>query len=97
MNKLTEIKRKREKLKKLTGLPKIAERDWLNSKSGDDIDYLLSLLEEKDAALKFYADEENNKPTHPTIGYMKYVSTVQLDSGMIARKALNTSSNNEGE
>ncbi|MNI90242.1 hypothetical protein D3C73_1477370 [compost metagenome] len=64
------------------------------------ITYLLALLEEKDKALAFYADEDNY-----TIGnYMRiendmvydWESKVQQDFGTKAKAAL-TSSNNEGE
>jgi hypothetical protein len=58
------------------------------------IEYLISLLEEKDKALTIYADEEN-------WGDDRYGNSKIFhgaDEGYeIARKALNTSSNNEGE
>jgi hypothetical protein len=60
------------------------------------IEHLISLLEEKDKALAFYADEKNHdwklneyRNVEPT--------KVMLDGGEIARNALLTSSNNEGE
>lgn len=54
--------------------------------------YLISLLEEKDKALAFYADEESyyKAPNHQ-------LTYIERDFGKLARKALNTSSNNEGE
>lgn len=55
------------------------------------ISYLLSLLEEKDKALAFYADENNHKSDN------SWTTAMQNDFGDIARKALNTSSNSEGE
>lgn len=62
--------------------------------------FLLSLLEEKDKALTFYEDEENHKWSHTydETGEVEEIpSKVADDRGRIARKALNTSSNNEGE
>ncbi|OMD69167.1 hypothetical protein BSK48_16965 [Paenibacillus odorifer] len=51
----------------------------------EDVSYLLSLLEEKEKALTFYANENRT------------FEEISDDGGFIARKALNTSSNNEGE
>jgi len=60
----------------------------------EDVSYLLSLLEEKDKALAFYADGN-----HYTTEYLGkgMAETRVRERGEIARKALNTSSNNEGE
>jgi hypothetical protein len=102
MNKLTEIKQDYEFKMKY-------QKDYgiiltpLEKKSLDDLGYLLSLLEEKNKALAFYADEKNYKQE---MGYHDLDNksdfyfeppAVMDDSGNIARKALNTSSNNEGE
>jgi hypothetical protein len=97
MNKLTEIQ---------TLLA--AAIDWVNEEIDgmayyEDVKYLISLLEEKDKALEFYADEKNYKQE---MGYHDLDNksdfyfeppAVMDDSGNIARKALNTSSNNEGD
>jgi hypothetical protein len=93
MNKLTEIKQDYEFKMKY-------QKDYgiiltpLEKKSLDDLGYLLSLLEEKDKALAIYADENN-------WGDDRYGNSKIFhgaDEGYeIARKALNTSSNNEGE
>lgn len=64
------------------------------------ISYLLSLLKEKDKALEFYADDDNHKwlHTYDETGEVEDIpSKVARDRGYIARKARNTSSNNEGE
>ena len=53
--------------------------------------FLLSLLEEKDKALAFYADERTYEEIEDG------VILINSDIGNIARKSLNTSSNNEGE
>ncbi|MEK4263655.1 hypothetical protein [Paenibacillus sp. FSL L8-0499] len=55
------------------------------------ISYLLSLLEEKDKALAFYADRDN----YDFNG--RHSIPMFNDNGDIARKAINTSSNNKGE
>jgi hypothetical protein len=64
------------------------------------ITYLISLLEEKnkeiqekDKALAFYSDNDNWELPYFGAGH----SFVTTDRGKLARKALNTSSNNEGE
>lgn len=76
MSKLTEIKRDYEASKLINENCTTIPMSWYG--------YLLSLLEEKDKALEFYADKETwNKPG--------------VDQSEIARKALNTSSNNEGD
>ncbi|MNM07324.1 hypothetical protein D3C81_173640 [compost metagenome] len=84
MNKLTEIMKDLSDVKEFN-VSEVDANDYYN-----DVEYLLSLLEEKDKALAFYADEENwhyDKSGDGMIG----------DGGDIARKALNTSSNNEGD
>ncbi|WP_339245847.1 hypothetical protein NST58_01620 [Paenibacillus sp. FSL R10-2796] len=86
MSKLTEIKEgvKIAKEREITTVPI----------KTTDLEYLLSLLEEKYKALAFYADENNwGADLH---GRSKIFHGA--DEGYeIARKALNTSSNNEGE
>lgn len=86
MSKLIEIKRYLETVRKMN-VPRIHMKI-------EDVDYLLSLLEEKDKALAFYADENNwGADLH---GRSKIFHGA--DEGYeIARKALNTSSNNEGD
>jgi hypothetical protein len=56
----------------------------------NDVFTLISLLEEKDKALAFYADHSNWSYDYSGDGMIG-------DGGEIARKALNTSSNNEGD
>jgi hypothetical protein len=51
----------------------------------DDMRYLLSLIEEKDKALAFYADEATYDIDH--LGKHGYI-IIDKDSGNIARKAL---------
>jgi hypothetical protein len=73
--------------------------ETFNTYAPSDIEYLLSLLEEKDKALAFYANEEVWLTTDIDGTYavnpFEYTS---LDGPWdIARKALNTSSNNEGD
>lgn len=89
MNKLTEIKENYERAKKRS-TPAIGKLYY--SISMDDLGYLISLLEEKDKALAFYEDEKNyfRKP-------QDQLTFIEADFGKLARKALNTSSNNEGE
>jgi hypothetical protein len=89
MNKLTEIKEAHKEMKNLRDQYVQADEYY------NDVSYLISLLEEKDKALSFYADEKNHdwklneyRNVEPT--------KVMLDGGGIARAAL-TSSNNEGE
>lgn len=88
MNKLTEIKQKYEHADKRS-TPAIGTRYYHISM--DDLGYLISLLEEKDKALAFYADRDN----YDFNG--RYSIPMFNDNGDIARKALNTSSNSEGE
>lgn len=68
------------------------------AKSIQVIPYLLSLLEEKDKALAFYADEKNymELKDHVTRSIIPIIPIAE-DQGAIARKALNTSSNSEGD
>jgi hypothetical protein len=101
MNKLTEIKEAYEILE--DGVALIPDYTILAAAALKDVNYLLSLLEEKDKALAFYADEENYKQEmgyhdldNKSVFYFE-PPAVMDDSGLIARKALNTSSNNEGE
>lgn len=86
MNKLTEIKQRLDGLKNrggLKGLGAYAARQYFHEFAEEDITYLISLLDEKDKALTFYADKETwNKPG--------------VDQSNIAHKALSVS-NNEGE
>jgi hypothetical protein len=100
MNKLTEIKANYEKFK-----DEIVERRLpitaLTKMLLDDMGHLLSLLEEKDKALTFYADKKNyvegykRKFNDGTV--IEVTPYVHADEGLIARNALLTSSNNEGE
>lgn len=108
MNKLTEIKQTIDKIKNngdgffedfASCFPN-DERAVLIENAKPWIEHLLSLLEEKDKALSFYADEDNY-----TIGNYTRIendmvydweSKVQQDFGTKAKAAL-TSSNNEGE
>jgi hypothetical protein len=96
MNKLTETDKAKEYLE-------LCQRRMVYDESTHIIGSLLSLLEEKDKALAFYADEENYKQEmgyhdldNKSVFYFE-PPAVMDDSGLIARKALNTSSNNEGE
>lgn len=91
MSKLTEIK---EKLPEYQHFEKTSDGQirvlgniyrLSSEKYHEDVTYLLSILEEKDKALAFYADENRT------------FEEISDDGGFIARKALNTSSNNEGE
>jgi hypothetical protein len=89
MNKLTETDKAKEYLE-------LCQRRMVYDESTHIIGSLLSLLEEKDKALAFYADEKNHdwklneyRNVEPT--------KVMIDGGFIARKAINTSSNNEGD
>ncbi|MEK3717949.1 hypothetical protein [Paenibacillus sp. FSL R7-0333] len=59
-----------------------------------EMNLLLELLEEKNKALAFYENIENWTP-YPNS--LDYECKILDDCGNIARKALNTSSNNEGE
>jgi hypothetical protein len=97
MSKLTEIKQAYEILQK--GVEAIPDYKVLGVVVLTDINYLISLLEEKDKALAFYADEDNY-----TIGNYTRIendmvydweSKVQQDFGTRAKAAL-TASNNEG-
>ncbi|MEK4488326.1 hypothetical protein NYE44_01565 [Paenibacillus sp. FSL L8-0493] len=78
MSKLTEIK---DRVKSFNADPNV----YGVVMTVDEMNHLLSLLEEKDKALEFYADENRT------------FEEISDDGGFIARKALNTSSNNEGE
>ncbi|WP_339314655.1 hypothetical protein [Paenibacillus sp. FSL M7-0896] len=87
MNKLTEIREYTAMCKK-TG--------FRYHGAVENIEYLLSLLEEKDKALAFYANRENH--AWEMDEYRNVIPTqIMLDGGKIARKALCTSYNNEGE
>ncbi|OMD66031.1 hypothetical protein BSK62_13265 [Paenibacillus odorifer] len=77
MSKLTKIK---NQYKRFDKNPKV----YTAAITMEELGYLLSLLEEKDKALEFYADENRT------------FEEISDDGGFIARKALNTSSNNEG-
>ncbi|WP_340011766.1 hypothetical protein MHI32_01490 [Paenibacillus sp. FSL H7-0690] len=63
----------------------LSQKRMVYDESTHIIGSLLSLLEEKDKALAFYSDENRT------------FEEISDDGGFIARKALNTSSNNEGE
>lgn len=78
-------------------VPRVADAEII-AKAPEYITYLLSLLEEKDKALAFYAEYDNHKWKVEVGDYFmtKYTNVTQ-DYGNIARKALNTSSNSEGE
>jgi hypothetical protein len=95
MNKLTEIKRQYEGFTK-------DPKTYVAMLSMEELGYLLSLLEEKDKALAFYADEKLYEQElmyfddEQTDSYFE-APDIMDDHGTIARKALNTSSNNEGE
>lgn len=74
--------------------------DELQSYGAEWLNHLISLLEEKDKALAFYADNDNWENGHAKyndegdkVGNESYV---EEDGGDIARAAL-TSSNNEGD
>ncbi|MEK4139621.1 hypothetical protein NST48_01500 [Paenibacillus sp. FSL M7-0547] len=94
MSKLTEIK---ERVESFNADPNI----YGVVMTVDEMNHLLSLLEEKDKALEFYADEKNyvdgyeRKFNDGTV--IELTTYVNADEGLIARKALTTSSNNEGE
>ncbi|KWX79941.1 hypothetical protein [Paenibacillus jilunlii] len=90
MNKLTEMKAAYEILE--DGVALIPDYTILAAIALKDFKYLISLLEEKDKALSFYADEDMyfRKPQHQ-------LTFIEADFGKMARKALNTSTNNEGE
>ncbi|MEK3838674.1 hypothetical protein [Paenibacillus sp. FSL R7-0128] len=89
MNKLTVIKRQ---YKMFTKNPKT----YLAVLTVEELGYLLSLLEEKDKALAFYANRENH--AWEMDEYRNVIPTqIMMDGGKIARNALLTSSNNEGE
>lgn len=79
MNKLTEIKR----------LFQIVKEEDPNAKMAlvkiEIVEYLFSLLEEKNKALEFYADRDN----YDFNG--RHSIPMFNDNGDIARKALNTS------
>ena len=99
MNKLTEIKGNYERFKEEVVEHRLT-LTTLDKMLMDGMGYLLALLEEKDKALAFYADEDNY-----TIGNYTRIendmvydweSKVQQDFGTKAKAAL-TSSNNEGE
>jgi hypothetical protein len=99
MNKLTEIKERHNGIKFMSHTR--THKDALQYE--DDVTYLISLLEEKDKALAFYADENNYEQqkelydeNNPLDFYFEE-PLVLNGKGDIARKALNTSSNNEGE
>ncbi|AIQ19554.1 hypothetical protein H70357_24700 [Paenibacillus sp. FSL H7-0357] len=91
MNKLTQIKNDYEKCKATPGTYTTIPMDWYG--------YLLSLLEEKDKALAFYANEEVWLTTDidGTYAVNPFEYTSLEGPWDVARKALNTSSNNEGD
>lgn len=94
MNKLTEIKQAInvvENPDKYTMASFLINVDKVNENYTKWLPYLLSLLEEKDKALTFYADERSYEEIADG------AIPIYSDYGLIARKALNTSSNNEGE
>lgn len=93
MSKLTEIKERVESFNADPNLYGVVM-------TVDEMNHLISLLEEKDKALTFYADEKNYAMKYNM--FDKNTASIQTskineDLGNIARKALNTSSNNEGE
>lgn len=89
MSKLTEIKR----------LFQIVKEEDPNAKMAfvkiEIVEYLFSLLEEKDKALKEIANYRHSYKYE--FVYLGDADFALSDCGEIARKALNTSSNNEGE
>ncbi|WP_339317949.1 hypothetical protein [Paenibacillus sp. FSL R10-2734] len=87
MSKLTEIKE---------GLTIAKEREITTVPiKTTDLEYLLSLLEEKDKALKEIANYRTSYKYE--FVYLGDATMALSDCGDIARKAINTSSNNEGE
>jgi hypothetical protein len=92
VNKLTEIKERLEDVQRCLGIEYLRAISTLEKYAEKDIEYLLSLLEEKDIALRFYANENNY-----FVDDRRPLTYIEKDLGYLARKALNTSSNNEGE
>lgn len=86
MNKLTEIK---ERVKAFNDDPQL----YGVVMTVDEMNFLISLLEEKEKALAFYAEGENWELPEFGRGH----SLVTTDRGKKARDTLLTSSNNEGE
>lgn len=106
MNKLTEIKEcvyvLNHEMTHSRGTFCTAE-DKVQAYGLEWIEYLISLLEEKDKALEFYADDKNYEQEKvpydediPTDCYYECPEVLQ-DKGVRAKKALNTSSNNKGD
>ena len=87
MSKLTEIKEGIE-IAKERGITRVPIKTT-------DLEYLLSLLEEKDKALKEIASYRHSYKYE--FVYLGEADFALSDCSEIARKALNTSSNNEGE
>lgn len=87
MSKLTVIEQAKEYLE-------LSQKRMVYDESTHIIGSLLSLLEEKDKALAFYAN--GNHYTNEYLGLGRQEEKL-IDRGEIARKALNTSSNNEGD
>lgn len=93
MSKLTEM---RESFARLTDVIYSAGMDEESEELQGIWNMIVSLLEEKDKALAFYADETIYE-FDEDYGQREALSAAGRDCGLIARKALNTSSNNEGE
>lgn len=100
MNKLTEIK---QTIERLADVIYSAGMDEESEELRETVNDIFSLLEEKEKALAFYADKKKYNDgnechdPHAPINADVTDSTIILDGGDIARKALNTSSNNEGD
>jgi len=88
MNKLTETDKAKEYLE-------LCQRRMVYDESTHIIGNLLSLLEEKDKALQVLADKNNWKTYDGQPLWNN--DTEYPDPEFIARKALNTSSNTEGD
>ncbi|AIQ34207.1 hypothetical protein R50345_05945 [Paenibacillus sp. FSL R5-0345] len=89
MSKLTEIK---ERVKSFNADPNL----YGVIMTVDEMNHLLSLLEEKDKALQDIAANYNHSYKYEFV-HLGDAGIALTDCVEIARKALNTSSNNEGE
>lgn len=93
MNKLTEILDRLHDINFCRGMKYYKAVETFNTNAPTDIEYLLSLLEEKNKALSFYADSNNYTYQYETDEDEPQLleEPIMADDGEIARKALNTS------